>query len=160
MSILSLNFRDEQQLPLITNKILMAHQRSLIAPLSRLGTSSIAITRPETSRFPLLSYQAIRCASSKPATKRKKKTRNTFIQYDTKRAEQFSLIDAMQYASIPEKIPIEKHRDDRKLTDGIDISAPSKSGATHRPQNTKYTSASAPSKMAQSSEIECAYHIL
>ncbi|CAO2647372.1 Nn.00g082940.m01.CDS01 [Neocucurbitaria sp. VM-36] len=75
----------------------MAHPRSLIAPLSRLTTSSIAPSRSEIPRFASLPYQTIRCATTKAQPKKKKKARNTFLQYDLKKAEQFSLIDAMQY---------------------------------------------------------------
>jgi hypothetical protein len=31
--------------------------------------------------------------------KKKKKARNTFLQYDLRKADQFSLVDAMQYVS-------------------------------------------------------------
>jgi hypothetical protein len=75
----------------------MAHARSLIAPLSRLTTSSIAASQAEIPRFVSLPYQSIRCATTKAQPKKKKKARNTFIQYDLRRAEQFPLIDAMQY---------------------------------------------------------------
>ncbi|EUC46166.1 hypothetical protein COCMIDRAFT_36126 [Bipolaris oryzae ATCC 44560] len=75
----------------------MAHPRSLIAPFGRLATSSIAAARPEVPRIASLPYQTIRCATTKAQPKKKKKTRNTFLQYDLKQADQFSLIDAMQY---------------------------------------------------------------
>ncbi|KAH8731770.1 ribosomal protein L1-like protein [Phaeosphaeriaceae sp. PMI808] len=75
----------------------MATPRSLMAPLSRLTTSSIGLSRPEVTRFALIPYQTIRCATTKAPPKKKKKARNTFVQYDLKKAEQFSLIDAMQY---------------------------------------------------------------
>ncbi|KAF2246232.1 ribosomal protein L1 [Trematosphaeria pertusa] len=75
----------------------MAHTRSVIAPLSRITTASIAAARPELPKLTSIPYQTIRCAATKSAPKKKKKTRNTFIQYDVKRAEQFSLVDAMQY---------------------------------------------------------------
>ncbi|KAF2023120.1 ribosomal protein L1 [Setomelanomma holmii] len=74
----------------------MAHPRSLLAPLSRLTACLSAASRSEAPRLASISYQSIRCAATK-AVKRKKKTRNTFLQYDLKKAEQFSLIDAMQY---------------------------------------------------------------
>jgi large subunit ribosomal protein L1 len=74
----------------------MAHPRSLIAPLNRLTTGSIVASRPNFIRNPTIPYQTIRCASG-TATKKKKKTRNTFLQYDLKKTEQFSLVDAMQY---------------------------------------------------------------
>jgi large subunit ribosomal protein L1 len=74
----------------------MAHPRSLIAPLSRLTTSSIAAARVEVPRFTATPYQTIRCATTKAQPKKKKKARNTFLQPDLKKAEQFSLIDAMQ----------------------------------------------------------------
>jgi large subunit ribosomal protein L1 len=78
----------------------MAHPRSLIAPLSRITAPSIAIVRPDVPRLTSLSYQTIRCAATKTDNKKKgKKQRNTFKQYDLKHAEQFSLVDAMQYAS-------------------------------------------------------------
>jgi hypothetical protein len=75
----------------------MAHPRSLIAPLSRLTTFSIAASRSEVQRFAPIPYQTIRCATTKAQPKKKKKARNTFLQYDLKRADQFSLVDAMQY---------------------------------------------------------------
>jgi hypothetical protein len=40
---------------------------------------------------------ASRLAAAQP--KKKKKARNTFLQYDLKKAEQFALVDAMQYVS-------------------------------------------------------------
>jgi large subunit ribosomal protein L1 len=75
----------------------MAHPRTFIAPLSRLGASSITVSRPELPRIALLSQ--IRCATQKsPKTQpKKKKGKNTFTQYDLKHAEQFTLVDAMQY---------------------------------------------------------------
>lgn len=76
----------------------MATPRPLIAPLSRLGTCPISIARPHLSRFAPLPQQTIRCATTKAQPKKKKKARNTFLQYDLRKAEQFSLIDAMQYA--------------------------------------------------------------
>lgn len=69
------------------------------APLNRLGVSFITNSRPE---LPRVAFQAVRCASQK-STKtapKKKKARNTFIQYDLKKAEQFSLIDAMQCVTL------------------------------------------------------------
>jgi len=75
----------------------MAHARPFIAPLSRLGASSIAGPKVDIPRLANLPYQSIRNAVTKSsAPKKKKKARNTFIQYDVKRAEQFSLVDAMQ----------------------------------------------------------------
>jgi large subunit ribosomal protein L1 len=71
----------------------MAHPRSLLAPLRSLTPPSLAASRPQAPTF---AYQSIRCAATK-ATKKKKKARNTFIQYDLKKAEHFSLVDAMQY---------------------------------------------------------------
>ncbi|KAI4951855.1 hypothetical protein J4E91_003316 [Alternaria rosae] len=75
----------------------MAHPRSLLAPLSRLTISSIAASRSEVPRFASIPYQTIRCATTKAQPKKKKKARNTFLQYDLKKAEKFSLIDAMHY---------------------------------------------------------------
>ncbi|KAF2021115.1 ribosomal protein L1 [Aaosphaeria arxii CBS 175.79] len=76
----------------------MANPRPFLAPLSRIGASSIAIPRAEIIRPSILPYQTLRCASQKSAApKKKKKTRNTFLQYDLKHAEQFALVDAMQY---------------------------------------------------------------
>ncbi|KAI4713648.1 hypothetical protein J4E89_001095 [Alternaria sp. Ai002NY15] len=75
----------------------MAHPRSLLAPLSRLTISSIAASRSEVPRFASISHQTIRCATTKAQPKKKKKARNTFLQHDLKKAEKFSLIDAMQY---------------------------------------------------------------
>ncbi|KAH7413570.1 ribosomal protein L1-like protein [Phaeosphaeria sp. MPI-PUGE-AT-0046c] len=75
----------------------MAHPRSIIAPLSRLPTCSFAACRSELPRAAILPYQTIRSATTKAQPKKKKKARNTFIQYDLKKAEQFSLVDAMQY---------------------------------------------------------------
>lgn len=62
--------------------------------MSRLTTCPLSAS---TSRFAALPYQTIRCATTKAQPKKKKKARNTFLQYDLKHAEQFSLIDAMQY---------------------------------------------------------------
>jgi large subunit ribosomal protein L1 len=76
----------------------MAHVRPLGAPLSRLATCAFAASRPEAQRLASVPYQSVRCASQ--ATKagaKKKKARNTFLQHDLKHAEQFSLVDAMQY---------------------------------------------------------------
>jgi hypothetical protein len=53
--------------------------------------------KTEASRIAAISYQTIRCATTKAQPKKKKKPRNTFLQHDLKRADQFSLIDAMQY---------------------------------------------------------------
>ncbi|KAF1918935.1 ribosomal protein L1-like protein [Ampelomyces quisqualis] len=75
----------------------MAYPRSLISPLSRLTTSSIAASTSEVPRLAPLPYQTLRCATTKAQPKKKKKVRNTFIQYDLKKAEKFSLVDAMQY---------------------------------------------------------------
>ncbi|KAF2276531.1 ribosomal protein L1 [Westerdykella ornata] len=77
----------------------MAHSRSFIAPLSRLGLSPIAGSRSEIPRTAFLPYQSVRCASQKStkSAPKKKKTKNTYTQYDIKHAEQFSLVDAMQY---------------------------------------------------------------
>lgn len=84
--------------PLSTSaRATMAHPRSLIAPLSRLNISSIAASRSEVPRFASIPHQTIRCATTKAQPKKKKKARNTFLQYDLKRAEKFSLVDAMQY---------------------------------------------------------------
>ncbi|KAF2702981.1 ribosomal protein L1 [Pleomassaria siparia CBS 279.74] len=76
----------------------MAHIRPFSAPLSRLGASSIA-SPVSCTRLSSIPYQTIRCAAmkAKPAQQKKKKTRNTFIQYDLKRADQFTLVDAMHY---------------------------------------------------------------
>ncbi|KAF2827024.1 ribosomal protein L1 [Ophiobolus disseminans] len=75
----------------------MATPRSLIAPLSRLTTSSIAASRHQAPTLASIPYQSIRCATTKAQPKKKKKARNTFIQYDLKKTEPFSLVDAMQY---------------------------------------------------------------
>ncbi|KAF2179873.1 ribosomal protein L1 [Zopfia rhizophila CBS 207.26] len=88
----------------------MAHAKSFIAPLSRCNFPSIATSKPEFARLTLLPYQSIRCAATgtsanaakykrkeQPGFQKKKKSRSTFIQYDLKNAEQFSLVDAMQY---------------------------------------------------------------
>ncbi|KAH7135181.1 ribosomal protein L1-like protein [Dendryphion nanum] len=76
----------------------MANARPFIAPLSRFGASSIALPRPEVPRLTRLPFQAVRCAATKTsASKKKKKARSNFIQYDLKHAEQFSLVDAMHY---------------------------------------------------------------
>jgi large subunit ribosomal protein L1 len=77
----------------------MAYPRSLIAPLSRLTTCSITASRSEAPRLASLSHQTIRFATTKAQPKKKKKARNTFLQYDLKKAEQFALVDAMQYVS-------------------------------------------------------------
>jgi large subunit ribosomal protein L1 len=74
----------------------MAAPRTLLAPMSRLATCSLAAARPEALRFATLPYQTVRSATTKAQPKKKKKARNTFIQYDLRKAEQFSLIDAMQ----------------------------------------------------------------
>lgn len=78
----------------------MAHPRSLVAPFHRLTTSSIACSRAEIPRLTPLPYQTIRCASNKLEAK-KRKTRNTYLQYDVKKIEQFPLVDAMQYVFTP-----------------------------------------------------------
>lgn len=93
------NFRHEHDSH--TNLIdTMAHPRSLIALLSRLTTAPIAASRVPLPTFISLPYQSIRCATTKrEKAKSKKKIRNTFVQYDLKKAEQFSLVDAMQYAN-------------------------------------------------------------
>ncbi|KAF2647631.1 ribosomal protein L1 [Lophiostoma macrostomum CBS 122681] len=79
----------------------MANTRPLVAQWSRLGNSSIAACKADIPRPALVSYQTVRHASGKPASKdkdkKKRKTRNTFRQYDLKHAMQFSLIDAMHY---------------------------------------------------------------
>jgi len=79
----------------------MAHIRSFITPLSRRAGNPLTIaTCPEIPRLTGFAYQTIRCAATKTdkTPKKNKKKRNTFRQYDIKKAEQFSLIDAMQYA--------------------------------------------------------------
>lgn len=78
----------------------MAAPRSLAASFSvtRLAASSLSTLRPEVCRFATPSYQTIRCAiTSKTQPAKKKKTRNTFRQYDLKNIEQFALVDAMRY---------------------------------------------------------------
>ncbi|KAF2728233.1 ribosomal protein L1 [Polyplosphaeria fusca] len=75
----------------------MAPSRSFLAPLSRITTCAISISKPDAPRLALLPLQSIRCASQKSAGTKKKKARNTYVQYDTKKAEQFSLVDAMHY---------------------------------------------------------------
>ncbi|KAJ4293301.1 hypothetical protein N0V90_008583 [Kalmusia sp. IMI 367209] len=81
----------------------MAHPRSFIAPLSRITASTIANTRPEIPRLASLSSQSVRHAATKSSkdTGRKRKARKTFVQYDLRKADQFSLVDAMQYVPIP-----------------------------------------------------------
>jgi hypothetical protein len=77
----------------------MAHPRTFLAPLSRVGACTLAASRAELPRAALLPYQTFRCASQKSKKdqpQKKKKARNTFIQYDLKHAEMFSLVDAMQ----------------------------------------------------------------
>ena len=74
----------------------MAHPRSIIAPLSRFTPCAFAACRSELPRAATLLYQTIRSATTKAQPKKKKKSRNTFLQYDLKKAEQFSLVDAMQ----------------------------------------------------------------
>jgi hypothetical protein len=83
--------------PSTCKRAAMAHPRSLIAPLSRLTISSFAASRSEVPRLASIPHQTIRCATTKAQPKKKKKARNTFLQYDLKRAEKFSLVDAMQY---------------------------------------------------------------
>ena len=84
----------------------MAHPRSLIAPLSRLSTSTFACSRSALPRTASVPFQTIRCAATKAQPKKKRKARNTFLQHDLKNAEQFSLIDAMQYvASANDRVP-------------------------------------------------------
>ncbi|KAF1835336.1 50S ribosomal protein L1 [Decorospora gaudefroyi] len=76
----------------------MAHTRPLTACLSRLTKSSIAASRLEAPRFAAIPYQTKRCAATKAQPQeKKKKSRNTFLQYDLKRADQFALLDAMRY---------------------------------------------------------------
>ncbi len=78
----------------------MAVPRSLAAPFSatRLAASSLSTLRPNVCRFATPTYQTIRSATtSKSQPAKKKKTRNTFRQYDLKKTEQFALVDAMQY---------------------------------------------------------------
>ncbi|KAF2267248.1 ribosomal protein L1 [Lojkania enalia] len=75
----------------------MATSRPIFAPLSRLAASSIAVARYTTPQSALLPLQSIRCAATKSSGKKKKKGRNTFIQYDLRKADQFSLVDAMHY---------------------------------------------------------------
>ncbi|KAF2685128.1 ribosomal protein L1 [Lentithecium fluviatile CBS 122367] len=75
----------------------MAHPRTLLVPLSRITAPSIALARPELPRLATLPFQTIRNAVTKTDTKKKKKVRNTYKNYDLKRAEQFSLVDAMHY---------------------------------------------------------------
>ncbi|KAG9202515.1 mitochondrial 54S ribosomal protein mrpl1 [Epicoccum nigrum] len=91
----------QQHAPAInTCNAVMAAPRSLAAPLSitRLAASTLSTLRPEVCRFATPSYQTIRCAiTSKSQPAKKKKARNTFLQYDLKKIEQFPLIDAMQY---------------------------------------------------------------
>jgi large subunit ribosomal protein L1 len=77
----------------------MAAPRSLAASFSitRLAASSLSTIRPEVCRFATPAYQTIRCATTKSQPAKKKKTRNTFRQYDLRKTEQFALVDAMQY---------------------------------------------------------------
>ena len=84
----------------------MASPRLFVAPLSRFGTSSTAFARPtvrpDSLSAALLPIQSIRCASQKShKTENKAKGRTSFRQYDLKQAEQFPLVDAMQYVSLP-----------------------------------------------------------
>lgn len=86
----------------------MASTRSIVAPLSKcsnaLGSTS------QSFRPSFLPYQSIRCAvtgtsenaakyrrTEQPGATKKKKTRNAFINYNLRDADQFSLCDAMQY---------------------------------------------------------------
>jgi large subunit ribosomal protein L1 len=64
--------------------------------MSKLATCSLAAARPDAIRFAALPYQTVRNATTKAQPKKKRKARNTFIQYDLKKAEQFPLLDAMQ----------------------------------------------------------------
>ncbi|KAF2646797.1 ribosomal protein L1 [Massarina eburnea CBS 473.64] len=77
----------------------MARPRHLLAPLSRIAPPSISLPRPETARLAPSAFQSIRCAAtnSAPKEKKKKKARNTYLNYDLRKADQFALVDAMQY---------------------------------------------------------------
>ncbi|KAH3905500.1 hypothetical protein HBI56_206410 [Parastagonospora nodorum] len=76
---------------------MMANPRSLVSPLSRLATFSVGASRPVVARVSALPCPSIRCATTKAPKKKNKKGRNTFVQYDLKKTEQFPLVDAMQY---------------------------------------------------------------
>lgn len=76
----------------------MANARPFLTPLSRWSASSVTAIRPDAPRLARLPFQVVRCASAKSSQpKKKKKERKTFLLPDLKRAEQFSLVDAMQY---------------------------------------------------------------
>jgi len=88
----------------------MANAKSFIAPLSKcshLRTPQTQLVRPS-----LLPYQPVRYAATgtsanaakykrkeQPGAQKKKKTRSSFIQYDLRDADKFSLCDAMQYVA-------------------------------------------------------------
>lgn len=89
----------------------MAHPRSFVAPLSRITAPTIASARPSLLRFVSAPLQQAskRCAATKSNNDgKKKKARKHFIQYDLKKADQFSLIDAMQYVSSLAYSPVGK----------------------------------------------------
>ena len=91
-------------------KIAMASAKTSIAQLSK--SAFVSSLRPQ-ARLPqtiFLPPQQFRCAATgtsanaakykrkdQSGTQKKKKARPTFIQYDIRDAEQFSLCDAMQY---------------------------------------------------------------
>lgn len=128
----------------------MAHPRSLFAPLSRCTAPFLLSSRSELPRLASTSYQTIRCAS-KVAPKKKKKARTTFIDHDLKKMDQFALLDAIQYDSIPRQ----DYATEQVLTEELAIFVHSKSVATQRRSSTKSLCASRQSRTAPSSEIEC-----
>ncbi|KAF2448789.1 ribosomal protein L1 [Karstenula rhodostoma CBS 690.94] len=77
----------------------MAHPRSLLAPLGRITAPSIASARPSLPRLAALPlYQtSIRCKTTKAPDARKRKARKHYLQSDLRKADQFSLVDAMHY---------------------------------------------------------------
>ena len=93
-----------------TVRIAMAHPRSFVAPLSRITTPIISNSRPSLPQFVSAPLQQAskRCAATKSNDGKKKKARKHFIQYDLRKADQFSLIDAMQYVFSLAGCPKEK----------------------------------------------------
>jgi large subunit ribosomal protein L1 len=77
----------------------MAHPRSFLAPLSRITAPSIASARPSLPQLASLPLHqtSIRCKTTKAPDAKKRKARKHYLQSDLRKADQFSLIDAMQY---------------------------------------------------------------
>ena len=91
-------------------KIAMASTKTSIAQLSKSTFTSFLRPQSRLSQTIFLPSQQFRCAATgtsanaakykrkdQSGTQKKKKARSTFIQYDMRDAEQFSLCDAMQY---------------------------------------------------------------